>query len=450
MVDRLVFAFLVILYHQTSYPRVVLQFPMSNLRVLVVGASVAGPTAAYWLAKTGAKVTVIERFPYLRTNGQNIDIRSAGVAVMRKMPGMEAAVRARKVNIEGLSLRASDDSSYGTIRPTGNPDQQSLVSEYEIYRGDLAQVLVDLTQENKNIKYVYGEQVAAIRHGEKDSDGPLTVEFQNGVLPTSEYDLVVACDGSTSRTRAIGLGCGVRDYVEPINSWAAFFTIEKDLMQGSMIGHGYSAVGGRFIAMGFDPKGATRATLMGIHPRNERAATLGFREAMKQGDDALKSFIANHYKGAGWRTDEIIQGMLESKDFYANEIVQIKLPSLSKGRFVLVGDAGYAPGPTGGGTTLALTGAYILAGEIGKHEGDVAAGLQSYETTMRPIITELQKIPPGLPGIMAPQTAWAVWLRNYIFAFVTWSRVLEFAQKYWAAAFASPDEYKLPEYDWVA
>ena len=62
----------------------------SNLRVLVVGASIAGPTAAYWLAKSGAQVTVIERFPELRKGGQNVDIRTIGVEVMRRMPGMEA------------------------------------------------------------------------------------------------------------------------------------------------------------------------------------------------------------------------------------------------------------------------------------------------------------------------------------------------------------------------
>lgn len=67
---------------------------MSNLNVLVVGASIAGPAAAYWLAKAGAHVTVIERFPYLRTSGQNVDIRSCGVTIMRKIPGMEETVRA--------------------------------------------------------------------------------------------------------------------------------------------------------------------------------------------------------------------------------------------------------------------------------------------------------------------------------------------------------------------
>src|ERR1700761_2541634 len=114
---------------------------MSALKVLIVGASIAGPSAAYWFARAGANVTVIERFPKLRTNGQSIDIRTAGVTVMRKMPGMEAAVRAKTTQIDGISFVGDNGRPYGTIKATGNPDQQSLVSEYEIFRGDLAQIL---------------------------------------------------------------------------------------------------------------------------------------------------------------------------------------------------------------------------------------------------------------------------------------------------------------------
>jgi len=172
---------------------------MSQLKVLVVGASIAGPTAAYWFAKARADVTVIERFPQLRTNGQNIDIRTAAVTIMRKMVGMEAAVQAKTMPLEGISFVRSNGRPYGTIKATGNPDQQSLVSEYEIFRGDLAQILFDLTKDNKNIKYVFGEQVTSMQQPNEKDDRPITVEFANGFL-TSDYDLVVACDGATSRT----------------------------------------------------------------------------------------------------------------------------------------------------------------------------------------------------------------------------------------------------------
>jgi 2-polyprenyl-6-methoxyphenol hydroxylase-like FAD-dependent oxidoreductase len=420
---------------------------MSELKVLIVGASIAGPTAAYWFAKAGATVTIIERFPQLRTNGQNVDIRTAGVTVMRRMLGMEAAVRAKTMPIEGISFVRANGRPYGTIRATGNPDQQSLVSEYEILRGDLAQILFDLTKDNKNINYVFGEQVASIQQQEQE-DGPIKVEFANG-LPTSEFDLVVACDGATSRTRAMGLGCSIRDHVKPTNCWAAYFSIQQDLLDGSKLGQSYSATGGRFIGVGPDPSGANRVVLMGIHPRDDHDATRPFLEAMKRGDDALKQFVAQHYEGAGWKCDEAVKAMIEAQDFYANEIVQIKTPSLYKGRFVLVGDAGYAPGPTGAGTSLAIAGAYVLAGEVGRHKGNLAAGLKGYEEQMRPIIDDLQKIPPLIPTVFAPQTVWGIWLRNTIFAFICWTGILEFAQRFFAGSFANTDKYKLPDYEWV-
>lgn len=420
---------------------------MSQIRVLIVGASIAGPMAAYWFAKAGAIVTVIERFPRLRTNGQGVDIRTTGVTVMRKVSGLEAAVRSKTTGMESMSLVDDAGRSYGTIKATGNPDQQSLVSEYEIFRGDLAQILFDLTKENKNVQYVFGEQIASMQQSEK-GDGPIRVEFANG-MEDSEFDLVVASDGATSRTRALGLGCNVRDYIEPVNAWAAFFSIEPDLTEGSKAGQGYSAVGGRFLSIMNDPAGGNRVLLMSIQPRDERVVTQKFREAADQGEETLKNFIAQHYKGIGWKADEAMAAMMTSNDFYANEMVQVKVPSLCKGRFVLVGDAGYAPGPTGTGTTLALTGAYVLAGEICRHRGDLTAGLRAYEERMRPIITDMQKIPPMVLSVCAPQTAWGIWLRNKIFAFLAWTNIIEYAQRLFSGAFADTDKYSLPDYPWV-
>ncbi|KKK23463.1 hypothetical protein ARAM_003966 [Aspergillus rambellii] len=420
---------------------------MSSLRVLIVGASIAGPTAAYWFAKAGAHVTVIERFPTLRTNGQNVDIRTVGVTVMRKIAGMEEAVRARTLSVDGISLVGATGRPYGTVKATGNPEQQSLVSEYEILRGDLAQILFDLTKETENIHYVFGEQVASMRQKGPRS-GPIRVDFAHG-FPAAEFDLVVACDGATSRTRAMGLACGVRDHIKPMNSWAAFFSTKHDLVDGSRMAQAYSAMGGRFVAIGPSLSGGNQVVLMGINPRHDDDDSMRlFREAMKRGDEALKQFVARYYEGAGWKCEAAVKSMMEAQDFYANESVQVQTPSLYQGHFVLVGDAGYAPGPTGTGTSLAMAGAYVLAGEINKHKGDLMAGLRGYEDQMRPLIKELQRIPPLVPTIFAPQTAWGIWLRNTIFAFVCWTRILELSQRFFASSFADSGKYELPDYKW--
>ncbi|KAF4549572.1 FAD-binding domain-containing protein 70 [Elsinoe fawcettii] len=415
-----------------------------QLKVLVVGASIAGPSTAYWLAKAGALVTVIERFPHLRPGGQNIDIRTSGVKVMRKIPGMEEKVKSRLVHIDGLSFVRSDGRPYGVLGKSGDPDQQSLLSEYEIFRDELSKIMYDMTKDDENVEYVFNEQVTSIQ--QSDFDSPIAVEFMNG-HPPDKFDLVVACDGATSRTRALALECGVRDYVHPMHIWAAYSSIHSDMLKTN-IGTAHGAVGGRSVTLGPDSPNRNRAGFFRSYPKSDTAHQAAFYEANRS-QEALKDFVAKDFGHMGWRVPEILEAVKDSKDFYASEVVQVRLPALSKGRFVMVGDAGYAPGFTGAGTTLAMTGAYVLGGEIAKHPGDLAAGLAGYEKTMRPLITEMQKIPPGVTSILCPQSAWGLWLRNHIFMFVTWTGIVDFMQRHFSAATSSSDKFPLAEYEWV-
>lgn len=255
---------------------------MSQLKILCRRSIYCRPTTAYWLARAGASVTVIER-KYSGPQQQFVspDIRmqvflNSGQAVRpstcetpasqscARCLAWKSATRSKRTTIEGISFVRDDGSPYGVLRASSDPDQQNLSSEYEIFRGDLSRILYDLTKDNKNIKYVFNLQVSSISQNEKD-DAPVTVNFANG-YSSSKYDLIVACDGSTSQTRAIGLGCGVRDYIKPINSWAAYFSIMKDLLGGSKIGQAHSTVGGRFVAIGPDPTpGVNHVALFG-HP----------------------------------------------------------------------------------------------------------------------------------------------------------------------------------------
>jgi 2-polyprenyl-6-methoxyphenol hydroxylase-like FAD-dependent oxidoreductase len=417
---------------------------MSSLRVLVVGSSIAGPSTAYWLSKLGCQITLLERAPSLRTGGQAVDIRTSGVTVMRKIPGLEDSVRAASTRETGVSLVSSSGRSYGVIRATGDAQRQSLISEFEVFRGDLSRCLVALTEKEGNVKKVYGEQITSMK--QNSGDESVKVEFQNG-LPPASYDLIVACDGATSRTRAMALECGSREFVHPTNSWAAYYSVAEDLLAGSTIGHGHSAPGGRSISLGTDPAGGCRVMFMCVN--QSATAMQSFRNAQAQGDDALRAHVTQLFADVGWVTATVLKLLPTSQDFYASEIVQVKPPALHKGRVVLVGDAGYATGPTGGGTSLAMTGGYMLAGELGKHPYDLAAGLRGYEERMKPLIAEMQKIPPLVGTIMAPQTRWGIWIRNRIFAIVAWSGIAEYAQRYLGAAFASSEEFPVPTYEWV-
>ncbi|CAI6336213.1 unnamed protein product [Periconia digitata] len=418
-------------------------------KILIVGASIAGPMATYFLSKLpNSTITIIERHPSFRPGGQNVDIRTAGVTVMRRIPGMEEMVRERMIHLHAFQLVGNDGKVFASMKTSGNAEQQSLVSEFEIFRDELSRILFELTEREENVEYVFGEEVAALHQGVERGEKKVTVEFRNGKLPTGEYDLVVACDGTNSKTRAMGFGCGVRDHVLPLNAWAAYFSVEKDYVDGERVGRMHTSVGGRSLACGPTLSTGNRVTAFAVHPRHDKESMGLFRAAQKAGDDALKEYVARHFKGTGWHSDEILESMMRSTDFYASEWAQVKVPKLYNGRVVLVGDAGYAAGPTGGGTSLAMTGGYFLAGEICEGGGDIDAGLEAYEKRMAPIIADLQKIPPGIPGIMAPQTRWGIWLRNIIFVLITWSSgFFGWLSKQFASSFGK-DKYGLPDYKW--
>jgi 2-polyprenyl-6-methoxyphenol hydroxylase-like FAD-dependent oxidoreductase len=414
---------------------------MSKRKALIIGTSIAGPSTAHFLSHAGYHITIIERSPFLRPGGQAVDIRLFGVTVMRKIPSLEASILSASTQEDGIAFVKESGDVLGVIRSTGNPSQQGLVSEYETDRGKLSKVLVDLTKHDPNVEYIFGETVSSFSH--TDSSG-ITVEFANGT-PTQTFDIVVACDGAHSRTRAMAFNCAVRKYMWPVNTWAAYFSIPLDLLNGSKTGHGFSAPGGLFISISHDPHRGNKVLLMAVNQSD--TAMEEFRTAVVNGDDALKDFVMKRYKGVGWKTAQVLRHMRDSKDFYANEIVQVKPPTLHAGRVVLVGDAGYAAGPTGGGTSLAMVGGYMLAGALSNHPDDIEAGLAEYEERMKPLIEEMQKIPPFVGTIMAPQTWWGIVLRNWIFAFVAWTGVAGFAQKYLGAAFADSKEYPLPEFE---
>lgn len=448
-----------------------------DLRILIVGASIAGPCAAYWLARAGGcQITVIERFPHFREGGQNIDIRAYGVEVMRKMGDMEQRVQARLAPLQGVQLVSSTGRILGTMKSTGDADRQGLVSEYEIFRDDLGRILYDLSLEageradgqRNRVKYVFGEQVSRLEQ-KMGPDGPMQVEFAHGVLPSAEYDLVIACDGATSRTRALGFQCGVRDHVEAIGAWGAYFTVPESILDDRRYGQGFSAVLGRFIAVGPDHDSrSSRIVLMGIHPASASKAqhseaevaipssgdhVEAFRQVSRKGTEATKAFVRDFYQDAGWKAEEILNLMDKSDNFYASEMLSVKPPTLSQGRMVLCGDAGYASGPTGTGTSMAMLGAYILAGEVATHRQDLASAIKAYEDKMQPFIKQAQQIPPGIPGFMAPQTAWGIQLRNCFFILICYlmaigSIIPPWFLGFFSVAFSSAKGSNLPDYPW--
>jgi 2-polyprenyl-6-methoxyphenol hydroxylase-like FAD-dependent oxidoreductase len=74
-------------------------------------------------------------------------------------------------------------------------------------------------------------------------------------------------------------------------------------------------------------------------------------------------------------------------------MAQIHMDAWSRGRVALVGDAGYCGSPASGqGTSMALVGAYVLAGELAQAGGDHVAAFAAYERELRGYVTGNQAL----------------------------------------------------------
>jgi len=190
---------------------------VSGTRVLVAGASIAGPALAHWLRRRGAEVTVVERAPGLRPGGQAVDARGVAKEVIRRM-GLDAAVRAACTETAGAHTVDAD----GNVLQTFSADDEGgdgYISEIEILRGDLSQVLHDDTRDGA--EYVFGDRVAELT---QDADG-VDVAFAGG--GRRHFDLVVGADGLHSSLRAMVFGPRER-FVRHLGHVLAFYSVPNE------------------------------------------------------------------------------------------------------------------------------------------------------------------------------------------------------------------------------
>jgi len=162
--------------------------------------------------------------------------------------------------------------------------------------------------------------------------------------------------------------------------------------------------------------------------------------------EQAKRRLAERFGDLGWEVPRILAAMWDAPDVYVDNLAQVHLPRWSAGRVVLLGDAGYCPSPlTGLGTSLALVGAYVLAGELARAGGDYARAFSAYEGRLRGYVERAQQLPPGGVGGFLPNSRAALWLRTQSMRLLTaWPGRALLARTFeTAASIDLPDEPRL-------
>jgi 2-polyprenyl-6-methoxyphenol hydroxylase-like FAD-dependent oxidoreductase len=304
------------------------------------------------------------------------------------------------------------------------------VAELEILRGDLAEILLDATA--TDVEYLYGDSITALA----EDDRGVVVTFREG--GERRFDLVVGADGVHSRVRSIAFG-PEPEYVRHLGGYGSFFTVDApEALDGWM--KIYSAPGGRWVGLrpDHDPRKA-KALLSFRSPE----ITYDRRDVQEQ-----KALLVKTFEGLGWHTSEILDQLPEADDFYFDTTSQVVVPEWSRGRVVLLGDAGYCGSPLAGhGTALSLVGAYCLAGELVIAEGNHLRAFPQYQRRMQPYADQRMELPPGGIKMAMPMTRAGILLRNASTRLMTSRPFRPLLAK---AAAGSPDEISLTTYDVLA
>ncbi len=347
---------------------------MSGTRVLVAGASIAGPALAHWLRRRGAEVTVVERAPELRPGGQAVDARGVAKEVIRRM-GLDAAVRAARTETAGAHTVDVDGKVLETYRAEDDGGD-GYISEIEILRGDLSQVLYDDTRDG--VEYVFGDRIAELT---QDADG-VDVAFAGG--GRRRFDLVVGADGLHSALRTMIFGPRER-FVRHLGLVLAFYSVPNEFgLDRWLIDYQHRESGRSALLRPIQD--ATRAMAMFSFPSAD--FDVDHRDVAAQ-----KTLLRERMAGMGWLTPRILAHVDDTPDFYLDQVAQVVMDRWSNGRVGLIGDAAFSSSPmSGGGTGLALVGAYLLAGELATAGWDPEAGFAGYEARMRSFVEANQEI----------------------------------------------------------
>ncbi|MEY9844062.1 FAD-dependent monooxygenase [Streptacidiphilus sp. MAP5-3] len=384
------------------------------LRVLISGASIAGPALALWLGRCGHDVTVVERAATFREGGGAVDYRGSVHRTVLERMGVLTTLRGLDTGM-GEQVLLDPDGRERLRLPAS-----FMSGELEVTRGDLARTLYEASLPFAH--YVFGDSIRTLT---EHADG-VTVEFEHG--PTREFDLVVGADGMHSVTRRLVFGEESRFRRD--SGWF-FATFSTDLSTDPSGELSTDPSGEPAASLGLRDSGVIwndPGRMVGLaNTLGEDGAMLVFHEPGLRYDHrdvtGQREIVRERYADASWSAvPAVLRSVGTASDFYFDSISQIVMDRWSQGRVVLLGDAAWAPAPGGLGNGLAVVGAYVLAGELARELGAgsepaaaVATAFRRYEERMRPYVTGCQKQGRGAGPFLAPATAGRLRQRNRIY-----------------------------------
>lgn len=374
------------------------------MRILIVGAGIAGPTLAYWLLHAGHQPTLVERAPELRSGGYLVDFWGAGFEVADRM-GIVPELRRRGYFL--TEARAVDRNGHrvASFKPSAimGPTERYV----SVARSDLAAVICGALDGGAEL--ILNDTVQALI----DDGDRVRVTFESG--QTRDFDLVVGADGLHSQIRQLIFGPD-EQFEKYLNIVVSVFDVENYRPRDELIAMMHAEVGFQ----------AVRLSL-----RNDvTTVILTVRHDGKVPTDSVaerQTLLHDRLADAGWEIPAILDAMPHARTFYFDSVSQIRMPSWTRGRVALVGDAAACPSLLAGqGSALAMVESYVLAAELGSAH-DHREAFSRYQERLAPLLRSKQDAAVGLGPAFAPTSRFQLLLRNMIMRLMALPKVADLA-----------------------
>jgi len=368
------------------------------MHTVISGAGVAGPALAWFLARSGTRVTLVEKAASLLPHGQNVDIQNTARIIIQKM-GLQEEFLRRGTKEKGTQFVDTQGKTFAPL-PLTKESAISATSEYEILRGDLADLLYQATKDHPNVDYRFGTTIKKVLSNDEKS---VKVELSTGEV--QEYDLLVLSDGQWSKLRTQIFPEDAVNVVD-LGMYVGYWTVPR-ISTDDGWWNVYMGTGSRTITIRPDPHGTSRAMYSRM-PRTEEQKK-EWQDAIRAPRHVQEALLKRDFYDAGWQSKRLLDAMPQAEDFYFQAMQQIRMSTWSSNRVVCLGDTAHAPTAlTGMGTSLAINGAYSLAGELSKLEQGEhpERALQAYERVFKPFVDKVQQVPWFVPGVGHYEKAW--------------------------------------------